>query len=210
MVLDLPAYFSRLRSDFTDDLTCLMSDTAKTIVSPRWLAIATGGPVYSEWLDPQGSAPHIAATRDADLFLVLPATANTICKCAAGIADSMVTAAVSAALRPVVFAPAMNEGAWSSGPVRRAVQTLRDDGHYVIEPESYRSATEGREGGGRAVSQDRLLARLRHVLALRQAASYLPVAVEQRPQTPASMARPEERAEQVPAPPVAVELPMLQ
>ena len=190
MILDIAAYLSRLKEEFTEELECLVSEAAQGIVSPTWLAATVASRMYTEWIEPDGAAPHIAATRRADLFVVLPATANSICKCAAGIADTSVTAAVSASLSPVVFAPAMNEAAWESGPVRRAVRLLRDDGHYVIEPESFRSATEQREGRGRAVSQERLLSRLRHLLAVRQAANYLPTAVGRPAQTPSTNSSP--------------------
>lgn len=114
----------------------VLSATASTMVSRRALSALTSGTVFVDaevW--PNASEPlHITLTRDADLFLVMPATANVLGKAANGIADDLITTCLIAAPCPVVFAPCMNKLMWSKPSVRRNVATLRRDGCHVIEP----------------------------------------------------------------------------
>ncbi len=79
---------------------------------------------------------HIEVKRIAKVFAVIPATANTIGKMANGIADDLVTSTYLAIQCPVVVAPAMNPGMYSSKPLQRNLKKLQEDGVEILEPSS--------------------------------------------------------------------------
>jgi len=69
------------------------------------------------------------------MFVVLPATANVIGQAANGLGSNLLTTTILASPRPVIFYPNVNDVMWSKAAVQRNVETLREDGHIVIEPE---------------------------------------------------------------------------
>jgi len=69
------------------------------------------------------------------MFVVLPATANVIGQAANGLGSNLLTTTILASPRPVIFYPNVNDVMWSRAAVQRNVETLRGDGHIVIEPE---------------------------------------------------------------------------
>ena len=69
------------------------------------------------------------------MFVVLPATANVIGQAANGLAPNLLSTTILASPQPVVFYPNVNDVMWSKAAVQRNVETLREDGHIVIEPE---------------------------------------------------------------------------
>jgi phosphopantothenoylcysteine decarboxylase/phosphopantothenate--cysteine ligase len=86
--------------------------------------------------DPQAPIHHISLAREADVFLIAPATANTINKLAAGIADNLLTTTALATEAPLLIAPAMNAHMWRDETTRRALDLLRERGVTIIEPEA--------------------------------------------------------------------------
>jgi phosphopantothenoylcysteine decarboxylase/phosphopantothenate--cysteine ligase len=96
--------------------------------------------------DPIG---HLEVVANADLYLVAPASANTIAKLAAGIADSMVTTSFLACSAPRLVAPAMNDRMYRDAATQANLATLRDRGALVIEPEEGALASRGEQGIGR-------------------------------------------------------------
>ncbi len=77
---------------------------------------------------------HISLARSADLFLVVPATANIIGKVASGIADDMLSTTIMATKAPVIFAPAMNNGMYENPIVQDNIKKLKLYGYKFIEP----------------------------------------------------------------------------
>jgi phosphopantothenoylcysteine decarboxylase/phosphopantothenate--cysteine ligase len=96
--------------------------------------------------DPIG---HLEAVANADAYLVAPASANTIAKLAAGIADSMVTTSFLACSAPRLVAPAMNDRMYRDAATQANLATLRQRGIVVIEPEEGPLASRGEHGVGR-------------------------------------------------------------
>ncbi len=92
---------------------------------------------------------HLELVRNADLYLIAPASANTIAKLAHGLADNLLCSAALAATCPVVVAPAMNNHMYEHPAVRANLDTLRARGASVIEPDSGRLASRGEAGVGR-------------------------------------------------------------
>ena len=84
----------------------------------------------------EGRAEHVELARVADLIIVVPATANTLAKLAAGFADDMVSLTVLASAAPVVLAPAMHSNMWLASATQANVATLRRRGVHVIDPET--------------------------------------------------------------------------
>ncbi len=100
---------------------------------------------------------HLELVHNADLYLIAPASANTIAKLASGLADNLLTSAALAATCPLVVAPAMNNQMYEHPAVRANLDTLRTRGVHVIEPDAGRLASRGEEGVGRLPDPARLL-----------------------------------------------------
>ena len=96
--------------------------------------------------DPIG---HLEVVANADAYLIAPASANTIAKLAAGIADSMVTTSFLACSAPRLVAPAMNDRMYRDAATQANLATLRQRGITVIEPEEGALASRGEHGVGR-------------------------------------------------------------
>jgi len=107
--------------------------------------------------DPIG---HLAVVGNADAYLIAPASANTVAKLAAGIADSMVTTAFLACTAPRAVAPAMNDRMYANGATQLNLAVLRERGVRVIDPEEGELASRGEYGVGRLPSPERLLAEI--------------------------------------------------
>jgi hypothetical protein len=89
---------------------------------------------------------HVSLGGSASCILIMPATANALCRIAAGACTDLLALTVAATTAPVVFVPAMNAAMWNSGAVQRNVARLRDDGMYVVEPSLIFKATSVVEG----------------------------------------------------------------
>jgi len=92
---------------------------------------------------------HLELVRNADIYVVAPASANTVAKLAAGLADNLLTSAALAATCPLLVAPAMNNHMWEHPATQANVALLRSRGVTVLEPGSGRLASKGEEGAGR-------------------------------------------------------------
>jgi phosphopantothenoylcysteine decarboxylase/phosphopantothenate--cysteine ligase len=101
---------------------------------------------------------HLELVRNADVLVVAPASANTIAKLAAGLADNLLTSAALASRSPLLVAPAMNDRMWEHPATRANVATLRARGATVLEPGSGRLASHGEAGPGRLPEPGELLA----------------------------------------------------
>jgi phosphopantothenoylcysteine decarboxylase / phosphopantothenate---cysteine ligase len=111
--------------------------------------------------DPIG---HLELAANCDAFLVAPASANTVAKLAAGAADSMLTTSFLACASPRLVAPAMNDRMYADAATQGNLETLRERGVTVIEPDAGRLASRGEFGRGRLPDPAQLLARLESVL----------------------------------------------
>jgi phosphopantothenoylcysteine decarboxylase/phosphopantothenate--cysteine ligase len=152
----------------------LMTDAATRFVGPASFEAIVGAPVLrSEFeRDPmRGAFPgdprpahepigHLEVVANCDAYLVAPASANTIARLAAGMADSMLTTSFLACAAPRLVAPAMNNRMYADAATQANLQTLRERGVAVIEPEEGLLASRGERGKGRLPAPERLLARL--------------------------------------------------
>ncbi len=99
---------------------------------------------------------HITFSQTIDLFVIAPATANTLAKMANGVADDFITSTYLACTAPVVVAPAMNSKMWEHPATRRNIEKLREDGVLIIEPDAGEMAC-GTIGPGRLSTPERIV-----------------------------------------------------
>ncbi|HEU5479646.1 MAG TPA: bifunctional phosphopantothenoylcysteine decarboxylase/phosphopantothenate--cysteine ligase CoaBC [Candidatus Tumulicola sp.] len=145
----------------------VMTAEAERFVAPLTFASLTARPVYTSLWDAPERIPHIRLIREAAVAIVAPATANLIAKLAAGLADDLLAAALLAARIPVVLAPAMNDAMYAHPATRANLDTLRERGYEIVEPERGHLA-EGESGIGRLASEERLVEAVARALARRR------------------------------------------
>ncbi|MCW0198984.1 flavoprotein, partial [Sphingopyxis sp.] len=129
---------------------CVLTRAGEQFVTPLTLAALSENKVYTNLFDLKDEVEmgHIQLSREADLVVVAPATADLLAKMAAGIADDLATTLLLATDKPVLAAPAMNVRMWLHPATRRNVATLRGDGITVMAPDEGEMAC-GEYGPGR-------------------------------------------------------------
>lgn len=114
----------------------VVTRNALEFVTPLTLETLSQEPVYIEQFSNDEKKPeHIALCDWADLFLIAPASANTIGKIANGICDNLLTSLACAFQKQIIFAPAMNTGMWNNKAVQKNIETLKSYGAKFVEPE---------------------------------------------------------------------------
>ena len=122
---------------------CVLTEGGAQFVTPMTLAALSEQPVHTSLWDLKDEAEmgHIQLSREADLVVVAPATADLLAKMAAGVSDSLATTLLLATDKPVLAAPAMNVRMWGHAATRRNVARLREDGITVLEPDEVQMAS---------------------------------------------------------------------
>lgn len=143
------------------DVRVAMSRDASAFVGRRTFEGLSGKSVItaSTQIDPDGSSPHIEATRSAEVLVVAPATADLCARLAAGTADDAVTLAALVFTGRRVLCPAMNDTMWNNPVVQRNVGTLQGLGWEICGPTEGWLA-EGYSAMGRMVEPAEILALL--------------------------------------------------
>jgi len=134
-----------------------MTPAATEFVGPMTFAALAGFPVYLAGPHSANTFRHIDYPRWADLLVVAPASANSIARFVAGLADEPVSMCWAASLVPKVVVPAMNFAMYQSPANQRNLAMLRSDGVHVVDPASGRLAC-GEEGQGRFPELSTILA----------------------------------------------------
>jgi phosphopantothenoylcysteine decarboxylase/phosphopantothenate--cysteine ligase len=156
----------------------LMTPAAKQFVGPASFEGIVGAPVLSDEFErdpmrgafPGDAAPahdpigHLEVVANADAYLIAPASANTVGKLAAGLADSMVTTAFLACTAPRLVAPAMNDRMYRDPATQANLATLRGRGVMVLDPGEGDLASRGEHGIGRLPEPPELLAAIESAL----------------------------------------------
>jgi phosphopantothenoylcysteine decarboxylase/phosphopantothenate--cysteine ligase len=147
---------------------CVLTAGGAQFVTPMTLAALSGQPVHTSLWDLKDEVEmgHIELSREADLVVVCPATADLLAKMAAGIADDLATTLVLATDKPVLAAPAMNVRMWQHEATRRNVERLRADGVTILEPDEGEMAC-GEYGPGRLPEPEAILGAIEARLAPR-------------------------------------------
>lgn len=163
--------FARLATKAGHRVRVVQTPSSLSFVGRASFEAVTGAPVLVDEFEgdpaagryPGEPAPtekpitHLEVASRADIYLIAPASANTIAKLSAGMADSMLTAAYLACSAPVVIVPAMNNRMWQNKATQENLQRLRSRGLHVIEPGTGPLASKGEWGIGRLPEATELL-----------------------------------------------------
>jgi phosphopantothenoylcysteine decarboxylase / phosphopantothenate---cysteine ligase len=129
----------------------IMTHAATQFITPLAVGALTNERVFTELFDlnDEREIGHIRLSRETDLIVVAPATADLLAKMANGHANDLATCVLLATNKPVLVAPAMNPRMWSHAATQRNVAQLKADGIGVIEPRVGEMAESGEAGTGR-------------------------------------------------------------
>ena len=159
------------------NVTCVVTEGGQQFVTPMALAALSENPVHTTLWDLKNEVEmgHIELSREADLVVVCPATADLLAKMAAGIADDLATTLILATDKPVMAVPAMNVRMWEHEATQRNVGWLRQAGVEVLHPDEGPMAC-GEFGYGRLPEPHAIWAEI---------AKHFDIAVEPQAQEPA-------------------------
>ncbi len=143
------------------EIEVIMTENAEEFITPLTVQTVSNNMVYTEMFETARTweVEHIELAKRADLFLILPATANFIGKIANGIADDMLTTTVMATKADVLIAPAMNTNMYDNEIVQENMEKLRSRGYKFISPQSGILAC-GDEGIGKLASVESIVSRV--------------------------------------------------
>ena len=170
----------RLATAAGHDVRVVQTPASLRFVGKASFAALTGAPVLSSEFerDPaRGAFPsqtpptheplsHLELVANAEVYLIAPASANTIAKLANGLADNLLSSCALVASCPMVIAPAMNSAMYEHPATRANLQTLRERGVTIVEPGAGRLASKGEHGVGRLAEPAELLAACEAALAV--------------------------------------------
>ena len=158
------ALVARLLKAAGADVTVVLTEAATRFVGPDTFAALTGKPAHTSLWERQGEVLHVRLAREADIAVVVPATANILAKLAHGHADDLLCATLLEATCPLVIAPAMHSGMWEHPATQTNVGILRDRGVIPIGPATGPLA-HGDEGIGRLAEPGDIVAAVRGAIA---------------------------------------------
>ena len=167
---------------------CIMTPAAAKFVTPLSVGGVSKDKVYSDLfsLTDEAEMGHIELSRDADLLVVAPATANLLARMAQGHANDLATTALLATDKRVLIAPAMNVRMWLHPATQRNLATLKADGVLTVGPNEGSMAC-GEFGPGRLAEPPQIIAAIEQAL---KGATVLPF-----PSAPARLAAPRTKIE---------------
>ncbi len=143
------------------EVQCLLTESARSFVTPLVLETLSGRPVQSRlWGKEISGTEHIRLARWPDLVVFAPATAHLIARLSLGLADDLITTVALATRAPFLIAPAMNTAMWENPRTQRHVTELRDAGARFVAPASGVLAC-GEEGAGKLASVEEIVAAIR-------------------------------------------------
>ena len=149
------------------DVSVVMTESAKQFVTPLTFEVLSKHPVVTDLFGGHQDMPHLTLAREADAIVVAPATANVLAKCALGLADDLLSAMMLNAPCPLIFAPAMDGDMWGHPTVKSNVESLRQRGASVLEPEEGPLAS-GVIGKGRLPAEQVIVSAIEERLCPRQ------------------------------------------
>jgi phosphopantothenoylcysteine decarboxylase/phosphopantothenate--cysteine ligase len=144
---------------------CILTAAGARFITPLAVASLSGERVFGDLfsLTDEAEMGHIRLSREADLVVVAPATADLIAKMAHGLADDLASTTLLATDKPVLIAPAMNPQMWAHAATRRNIATLAGDGIRMVGPNPGDMAC-GETGLGRMAEPDEIIAAIEALL----------------------------------------------
>ena len=145
---------------------CVLSVAAAKFVTPLTVGTLSGDKVYTDLfsLTDEQEMGHIRLSREADLVVVAPASADLLAKAANGLADDLASTILLATDKPVLIAPSMNTEMWEHPATQRNLAILAGDGVHRVGPDEGDLAC-GEIGAGRVAEPDNILATIEAMLA---------------------------------------------
>ncbi|MGQ9701099.1 MAG: bifunctional phosphopantothenoylcysteine decarboxylase/phosphopantothenate--cysteine ligase CoaBC [bacterium] len=131
-----------------DEVKVVLTQSALQFITPLSCQTLSDNEVYLEQFALTKGIKHIALNDWGDVFVIAPATANIIGKTASGIGDDLLSTALLAFQKPILFVPAMDSGMWENKIVQENVRKLQKNGHYFLIPDTGVLAS-GKVGKGR-------------------------------------------------------------
>ena len=140
------------------DVKVIMTPLAKQFITPLTMATLSKHPILVDFFNPENGEwnSHVSLGEWADLYLIAPATANTMAKMATGVADNLLLTTYLSARCPVAIAPAMDLDMYAHNTTQRNMAQLKADGVHIIEPQSGELAS-GLVGKGRMAEPQDIL-----------------------------------------------------
>jgi phosphopantothenoylcysteine decarboxylase/phosphopantothenate--cysteine ligase len=159
--LDIVSRLKKLNAN----VDVIMTRSASEFIKPLSFQALSQNPVYVNMFDEprQWEIEHISLAKKADLFVIVPATADILGKAANGIADDMLSTTIMATKAPVLFAPAMNTNMYENHIVQDNIKKLKTYGYSFIEPACGRLAC-GDTGNGKLADVDDILDEIIQIL----------------------------------------------
>ena len=147
------------------NVNVIMTKSAQEFVRPLTFQVMSGNLVVTDMYDPvdHWDTTHIDLGRDADLFVIVPATANIIGKIASGIADDMLSTTVMVATCPKVIAPAMNTAMYENPFVQENLKKLEINGYHVLGTKEGVLAC-GDEGKGKLLPWEEIVQYIKDIM----------------------------------------------
>ncbi len=158
------ALVARLLKAAGAEVTVVLTEAATRFISADTFAALTGEPAYTSLWERPGEVLHVRLAREADVAVVVPATANVLAKLAHGHADDLLSATLLESTCPLVIAPAMHSGMWEHPATQSNVAILLDRGVRSVGPATGPLA-HGDEGIGRLAEPEDVVAAVRGALA---------------------------------------------
>ena len=149
------------------EMSVAMTAAATKFVAPLTFEVLSRKPVATDLFAAREEMLHLTLPEEADVFVIAPATANTLAKLALGLGDDLLSTMALAASCPVIVAPAMDGGMWDHPTVQEHVQRLRARGVTVLEPIEGPLAS-GKIGKGRLTDEPAIVAAIEACLLPRR------------------------------------------
>jgi phosphopantothenoylcysteine synthetase/decarboxylase len=168
-VFNLLSYLVVLRATLAREIRVIMTAAADALLPATTVAHVCDGVFLDGAHGLEKKPGHLELARWSDAFVVLPASANVIGQAANGIAPNLLTTTILASSEPVIFCPNVNDTMWRKKAVQRNLETLRKDGHLVIQPERamiYEVESGGMQESWAMPDPEKLVERLRGVLGI--------------------------------------------
>ena len=148
------------------EVRAVMTKAAQQFITPLSVSAITNDRVFTDLFDlnDEHEIGHIRLSRQADLIVVAPATADLIAKMAAGLANDLASTVLLATDKPVLIAPAMNPRMWAHPATRRNVAQIKADGVHVFEPAVGEMAEKNEAGPGRLPEVPQLMEQIERLL----------------------------------------------
>ncbi len=160
--------FIRMLQKQGAQVTVVVTPSALNFVTKLTLQSLSKHKVFMEMFEDESySLEHISLADDADLFIIAPASANTISKIAMGICDNLLTTIACAFKKPIILAPAMNCNMWENKIIQENLDKLEQIGYYLCLPDEGYLAC-GSEGAGRLCDLNKLMDKTVQVLTTKK------------------------------------------